>query len=39
LEKDESGLGIQLLIDGENLYMRTIEYLKNRNMPSERPKT
>jgi len=28
-------LGIQLLIDGENLYMRTVEYLKARNRPSD----
>ncbi len=34
-ESDEVGRGVQLLIDGENLYMRTVEYLKARNMPSD----
>ena len=28
-------LGIQLLIDGENLYMRTTEYLKTQKRPSD----
>ncbi len=28
-------LGVQLLIDGENLYGKTVEYLKARNMPSD----
>lgn len=27
--------GVQLLIDGENLYIKTVEYLKARNMPSD----
>lgn len=27
--------GVQLLIDGENLYIKTAEYLKARNMPSD----
>jgi hypothetical protein len=27
--------GVQLLIDGENVYMRTVEYLKGRNSPSD----
>lgn len=34
-ENDEVGRGVQLLIDGENLYIKTAEYLKARNMPSD----
>ncbi len=31
----EIALGIQLLIDGENLYMRTVEYLNGLKRPSD----
>jgi uncharacterized LabA/DUF88 family protein len=34
-QKDDVALGVQLLIDGENLYMKTVEYLKGRNSPSD----
>jgi uncharacterized LabA/DUF88 family protein len=32
---DEAPVGVQLLIDGENLYGKTVEYLKARNIPSD----
>jgi hypothetical protein len=35
VESDEVGRGVQLLIDGENLFIKTVEYLKARNMPSD----
>ena len=35
IQNNNVRLGIQLLIDGENLYMRTVEYLKVRSRPSD----
>lgn len=32
---DEAPLGVQLRIDGENLFIKTVDYLKARNMPSD----
>lgn len=34
-ENDEVGKGVQLLIDGENVYIKTVGYLKARNRPSD----
>ncbi len=35
LQNNNVSLGIQLLIDAENLYIRTVEYLTGRNMLSD----
>ncbi len=32
---DQTPVGMQLLIDGENLYIKTVEYLKAKNMLSD----
>jgi hypothetical protein len=32
---DEVPLGVQLRVDGENLYIKTVAYLKAKNMPSD----
>lgn len=32
---NEVPVGVQLLIDGENLYMKTVEYLRAKSMPSD----
>ncbi len=34
-ESKEVRMGVQLRVDGENLYMKTVEYLKAKNMPSD----
>jgi len=34
-QSEEVSMGVQLRVDGENLYMKTVEYLKVRNMPSD----
>lgn len=34
-ENQEVRTGVQLRVDGENLYMKTVEYLKTKNMPSD----
>jgi uncharacterized LabA/DUF88 family protein len=34
-EKDQLSLGVQLLIDGENLYVASVEYLKAQKRPSD----
>ncbi len=34
-ENEQVRMGVQLRVDGENLYMKTVEFLKSRNMPSD----
>jgi uncharacterized LabA/DUF88 family protein len=34
-ENDQACLGVQVLVDGENLYMATVEYLKAQKRPSD----